>query len=315
MRLVPLALSFLLLLPALSTAAPDPIFSDEFYVQVEPGVDIAVHHKTRGHGASKVPVLLVHGTSTNAGLWDFPGRSVMDYLAKRGYDVYALDLRGMGDSTFAGSYWDIGIANRLQDVLGVAYHLLVTTGQKPVVIGWSQGAILTALVAANAPDLVAGIGLFSLPATGFTTPPELVPIFYELIASGVDRWLAPPEIVFRFTFGFDPVTGDATIDAGTFGLYYARSEPESMQVLLEEFSPDFFADVMGPAFHAISVPTLVVDGAVDFLVGAPQATALYEMLTTTDKSLVILPRNAHGFFIEDNFHATMRVFNDFLDRF
>ena len=47
---------------------------------------IHVHHKFSAQPA-KVPVLLVHGTWGNATTWDFPGRSVMDYLAVRGYDV------------------------------------------------------------------------------------------------------------------------------------------------------------------------------------------------------------------------------------
>jgi len=56
---------------------------------------IHVSHKAGAH-PSKVPVLLIHGSWGNAQTWDFPGRSVMDYLAVRGYDLYALDLRGYG---------------------------------------------------------------------------------------------------------------------------------------------------------------------------------------------------------------------------
>jgi pimeloyl-ACP methyl ester carboxylesterase len=33
---------------------------------------------------TKVPVLLIHGTWGNAQTWDFPRRSVMDYLASGG---------------------------------------------------------------------------------------------------------------------------------------------------------------------------------------------------------------------------------------
>ena len=49
---------------------------DEVSVQTDDGVSIHVVHKFRPEGRRKVPVLLVHGTWGNSGLWDVPERSV-----------------------------------------------------------------------------------------------------------------------------------------------------------------------------------------------------------------------------------------------
>jgi alpha-beta hydrolase superfamily lysophospholipase len=65
----------------------------------------------------------------------------------------------------------------------------------------------------------------------------------------------------------------------------------------------------------ITVPALVVDGALDLLVGEDLANTLFESLGSTNKQLIVFPRNSHGWFLEDNHHATMRVFDHFLSQF
>ena len=65
----------------------------------------------------------------------------------------------------------------------------------------------------------------------------------------------------------------------------------------------------------ITVPALVVDGALDLLVGEDLASTVFNSLGSTNKQLIIFPRNAHGWFLEDNHDATDRVFDRFLSSF
>jgi hypothetical protein len=113
------------------------VFSDNYSIHVS--------HKAGAH-PSKVPVLLIHGSWGNAQTWNFPGRSVMDYLTVRGYDVYALDLRGMGESiprpTGPADYFPIDIFGRVRDAAAVAGYIRNNTGRVPVVMGWSHGGIV-----------------------------------------------------------------------------------------------------------------------------------------------------------------------------
>src|ERR1700687_2821403 len=81
----------------IDATAKRSIVSSDFFVKTADGVSIHVHRKV-GTKGGKVPVLLIHGTWGDGRTWDFPGRSLMDYLAVNGYDAYALDLRGMGNS-------------------------------------------------------------------------------------------------------------------------------------------------------------------------------------------------------------------------
>src|SRR5690348_9508093 len=93
-----------LLFGTLAYAQQPAIQSSDFFVVTNDNVSIHIHRKI-GPAPNKVPVLLVHGTWCDGRIWDFPGRSAMDYLAIRGYDVYALDMRGMGTSDHPASYF------------------------------------------------------------------------------------------------------------------------------------------------------------------------------------------------------------------
>src|SRR6266496_5585209 len=103
--LIIMVIAGLVVAPSPAQCSPPPINERQYYVTTADGVSIFVREKSITNG-NKIPVLLVHGTWANSQTWDFPGRSVMDYLALRGYDAYALDMRGMGMSTRPANYLD-----------------------------------------------------------------------------------------------------------------------------------------------------------------------------------------------------------------
>lgn len=307
------AMSLFAVLPAV--AQEPALQTDDFWVTTDDGFSIHVMRRFM-EGRKNVPVLLVHALWGNSKTWDFPGRSVMDYLAVRGYDVYALDLRGMGQSyPRPDNYFTIGLRDRVNDVAAVAADIRATTGRKPVIAGWSHGGLLTGLVAAHMPDLVAGVGLFGVPRDGFYLPPEFLPLLRQVIDSGVDRYLPFPDVVFAVAFGFDPITGKPTISDEAFQIHASSGEADSVRVLLEQMSPVFFQAVISPAWPLIHVPALVVDGALDIVVGEERAQALFDALGSDRKQLFIFPRNHHGWFLEDNSEATLRAFDRFLAQF
>jgi pimeloyl-ACP methyl ester carboxylesterase len=97
---------------------------------------------------------------------------------------------------------------------------------------------------------------------------------------------------------------------------YSLSAPDIDATLAidEEVAPSFFGLV--PAWGFITVPTLVVDGALDPLVGTQDSIDLIGDLTgTVNKELIVFPRNSHAWFLEDNHDATVRVLNQFLSQF
>jgi pimeloyl-ACP methyl ester carboxylesterase len=271
----------------------------------------------------------VHALWNNSQSWDFPGRSVMNYLATNGYDVYALDLRGMGESERPvppDDYNTIGLLDRVKDVEAVASYIKNdtknTTHRPPVVLGYSQGGALTGVLAASKPELVSGVGLFSVPANGFFVPPEFDPLVEYLITNGVDHFLPSPDQLYGLDFGIDPVTGRPTISDAAFRTHYSMSEEDSVRAILELASPEntayatFYQDNITPSWSQIEAPALVVNGALDPTVGEERARALYDALGSENKDLIIFKRNAHAWFVEDNYKATQsQAFDEFLEQF
>jgi len=307
-----------------AAAASSTIQSKEFFVETKDGFSIHVSEKVRSGGTKKVPILLVHSLWTNSKTWDFPGRSVMNYLATNGYDVYALDLRGMGDSEdpLDGDYSTIGLLDRVKDLEAVA-SFIKEQKRPPVVLGYSQGGALTGVLAASRPKLVSGVGLFSVPANGFIVPPGFQQLAEDLAAGKYgDQFKPEPNQLYFLDFGIDPVTGLHTISDAAFGTHYSMSEADSVRAILELASPqntdyvNFYHDNIDPSWSQIEAPALVVDGALDPTVGEERARALYDALGSENKDLIIFKRNAHAWFLEDNYKATQsQAFDEFLEQF
>src|SRR3989441_11357961 len=99
--------ALLLFLSIDANAANDPeLVMEEFMVPaMDPGISLYVRNK-HPQGVEKFPgekiLLYVHGATYPAETsFDLrlSGQSWMDYIARRGYDVYLVDVRGYGRST------------------------------------------------------------------------------------------------------------------------------------------------------------------------------------------------------------------------
>lgn len=94
--------------------------------------------------------LLVHGLDSNARLWSLAARR----LAESGHAVYAVDMRGHGESDVPETGYDIATA--AADLASVAAGLDLADA---VVAGHSWGAHVALRLAAERPDLVAALAL------------------------------------------------------------------------------------------------------------------------------------------------------------
>ena len=89
-----------------SSQAEPNLVTESYMIQShDPGIQLYVRNK-RPEGmpqfSGEKTLLYVHGTTQAASsTFDLPldGLSWMDYIARRGYDVYLIDLRGYGRST------------------------------------------------------------------------------------------------------------------------------------------------------------------------------------------------------------------------
>lgn len=105
-------------------------------------------------GGDRVPVLLVHGLSSNARLWD----GVAAHLAALGHPVVAVDLRGHGRSADVTEP-EHGAGPTLTAAADVASCAAALGWERAVVAGQSWGGNVAVQLAADHPELVGGLAL------------------------------------------------------------------------------------------------------------------------------------------------------------
>jgi polyhydroxyalkanoate synthase len=150
-------------------------------------VPLAMVRKRAAAGeGTRAPVLLVHGFGQNRHTWHLPSRSFSNYLARAGFDVFNLDLRGHGRSRHFGARHCRGVEDYVREDMPAAIEeVQALSGGRPV---WVLGHSLGGLVAyASAPGLagaVAGIASIGSPydfARGSVTLSALT-LFFRAVA-------------------------------------------------------------------------------------------------------------------------------------
>jgi pimeloyl-ACP methyl ester carboxylesterase len=147
---------------------------DEVFIEPE-GIHIETHQPERR--SRKPPLLLVHGVLTGSWLWT----EFAAYLAERGWEAHAMNLRGHFTSAPA-ELEEASMADYADDV-GVAMRQL---GRPAVLVTWGIGALAALLYAQHNPSRVLGLVLLapSPPADALPRHPEdhelrAVPAVYD----------------------------------------------------------------------------------------------------------------------------------------
>jgi pimeloyl-ACP methyl ester carboxylesterase len=130
-------------------------------------------------GGTRAPILLVHGFGQNRYAWHLPARSFANYLARAGYDVFNLDLRGHGRSRHFGAKTPLSVDEYVSEDLPIAIEEVLSHTDKrpPFLVGHSLGGLVSYAAAPKLAGAVAGIasigspyhftrGSFSLQAIG-----------------------------------------------------------------------------------------------------------------------------------------------------
>lgn len=129
------------------------------------GHPIAVHAKRPAR--VRAAVVLIHGR-TWSGVPDFdlqvPGAdvSLMDALVAGGVAAYAVDLRGYG-ATPRDATGFVTPTRAAADVAEVLRFVAGDAGSKPVLLGWSLGALVAALTVQREPELARGAVFYGYP--------------------------------------------------------------------------------------------------------------------------------------------------------
>jgi alpha-beta hydrolase superfamily lysophospholipase len=125
-----------------------------------PDVPLAMVRKRSSERAdTKASVLLVHGYGQNRYAWHLPSRSMSNYLAAEGYDVFNLDLRGHGRSRHLGARPPRDLSEYVrEDVPAAVDEVRALSGHDRVyLVGHSLGGLICYACAPAIADRVAGV--------------------------------------------------------------------------------------------------------------------------------------------------------------
>ncbi len=144
-------------------ASPDPVLGASAKdVLVARGPLRVYHYRPLVDDVFRVPVLLVMATTNRGYIFDMvPGQSFVEFLLKRGYDVFMVDWEAP-----LGSEKQLALADYVSDFLPVAIAKVAeVTGERDVsVVGYCFGGVLSLLWASvHATDNLKNLITFTTP--------------------------------------------------------------------------------------------------------------------------------------------------------
>lgn len=274
--------------------------------------------------------IMVHGATYPATAFDLPlaGKSWMDYMAERGFDVYTFDLPGYGRSTRPASMDQpadqneplMRTADAVKALGAVVDFVRGRNGVESVnLVGWSWGTVITANYAAENPAKVVRLALYA-PAW-FRTTPSLVQVEGKLGAyrtvsrdAALQRWLTgvpedkkadiiPPGWFEQWadaTFATDPKGGGKTLRAPNGVIQDGQELWAKGQ---STYDPG-----------KITAPVLLVLGEWDRDTPPYMAQTLFPLLTNAQwKRFAMLSEGTHTILMEKNRMLLLRTVQQFLE--
>jgi pimeloyl-ACP methyl ester carboxylesterase len=249
-------------------------------------------------------ILLVHGRTWSA-LPDFDlqapkkNRSIMSALVKLNYATYAIDLRGYGSTPRNADGWNTpneaahDVAQVLQWI--TQRHPRI---QKPILLGWSNGALVSLLTAQQYPDALSDLIL-----NGYPRDPAAAPVVPPSPA-------APPREINTLERAMSDFISPAVTSQDLIETYVAaalKADPVRADWrLFEQYS------AIDPG--KVRAPTLVIHGERDPLAPIAAQSHLFVSLGNPDKQWVILAGGDHAALLEDTQDAFIAAVNAFVTR-
>lgn len=189
------------------TVLPQELVQEDLYLNSVPSsVRIHLRHKRMAsddtHGRRGV-VIFVHGaTFSGVSAYDAPlaGGSWLDYVAARGKDVYAIDVRGYGlsshPSTKRAGHWTEGTyaytEEAVLDLSAAVDFVLERSGVEQVdLVGWSWGTSICGGYTARNNSKVRRLVMYAPIWLMRLLPTPLAPIWMPLMGAAYASTLAP----------------------------------------------------------------------------------------------------------------------------
>jgi pimeloyl-ACP methyl ester carboxylesterase len=248
-------------------------------------------------------IVLIHGRTWSA-LPDFdlqvPGeqRSVMIAFNDKGYTAYALDLRGYGKSPRDDTGW-LTPDRASRDVVATLEWLAREKKvQKPTLVGWSQGSLISHLTAQRHPELISNLVLYGYPRN-LASPAPIAPVGDTPAREANTQKNAASDFITPGSISRQAI--DAYVAAAL------SADPVRVDWRDQEKWSELDA-------AKVTVPTLVIHGERDPLTTMESQAALFTNLGTADRRWVVLPAADHAALLENSGPAFIAAIVGFVSR-
>lgn len=225
------------------------------------------------NGVQKIGVLLIHGfTASPAEV-----RPLADRFISLGYPCLAARLKGHGTSP-----WDLLERSWEEWFASVreGYEILSAFAERVCVVGFSAGASLGLLLAADPPDGLAGMAAVCTPLLWQDNAMKLVPVVH-----GANR--------FFNQFG---------VAGGVFPFHHDEPEHPRINYIQKPIKAIYelqqLVGEMRDALARVRCPVLLVQSTEDPVVDPESADLIYQGLSTNRKRLLLIPSARHGILYE-----------------
>lgn len=207
----------------------------------------------------------------------------MDGLVDRGYAVYAVDLRGYGQSPRDDTGWltpDRAAADIAIVLEWISKHR--GYGTRPHLFGWSLGSTNSLLMAQRRPELISSLTLFGF----WRNLDEILP--------ADEPGISPQRLRNTAEAAASDFITPGSISLKAIDTYVAVSlEADPIKADLRHF--DHY-NALDPT--KVSTPTLVIHGEFDPIAPVEYQQKLYTRLATGHKQWVSVPGGDHAAFME-----------------
>ena len=261
-------------------------------------------------------VLLIHGSSmasTPSFDLDVPGHggehSLMDFLARQGYDAWCFDCEGYGrsDKSRDSKFF---VSDGADDAAAVAEYIWSRRGKERLLIfGVSSGAIRAAMLAERHPEIAKRLILDAFVWTGEGSPTlaerrKHLPQFQAANRRPIDGAFVRS----IFTRDHPGTAEDGVIEAFAEAiLELDDSVPNGTYIDMCENLP-----LVDPT--KLDVPIMIMRGEHDGIAALEDLVGFFKLLPNPDKQFVIMPGSAHSSLHEKNYRTVFHLLLGFFSQ-
>ncbi len=269
----------------------EKIIGSEHWVE-QNGIRLYLWEKHQGNPHGKPVVILAHGSAT-AGRESFdlqvpgqPSYSLMDRLAREGFDVFAPDVRGFGRSTHPEGH--ITTAEACEDLGATASYVLnLRNAQKINLLGWSWGTQYGGMFIMAHADKVDKYVCY---AQMHANSPDIAKRRPRIDTFRKNAYISIPEAGWKPRFySMTPAEANdpAVVDAYAKAAAQAEARtPTGPQLDLITSTP-----MVSP--RLVPVPTMVIHGEYDDVADLDGLLPFFQQLPNPYKRYVVIPNAGH----------------------